>query len=150
GPRWRAAPAPPQGTARPGVATGPRRPSSSSVRLPPRARAQPWFRICVISSLAFFVASATEDWPVKMAVSMLGMVPAFSTLAQFGAVGTNHELAAALAKGARSGFASSSGSSDVVLGRTPALLTIAVMLVLPTYSLIHSAARSCCLLLAVT
>src|SRR5690348_8738374 len=96
------------------------------------SRAQPWFRIWVISSLAFFVASATEDCPVKMAVSMLGMVPAFSTLAQFGAVGTNQELAAALANGARSGFASSRLSSEVVFGRTPALVTIAVMPVVPT------------------
>ena len=59
----------------------------------------------MISSLAFFAASGMLDCPVKMAVSMFGIVPAFSTFAQFGAVGTNQVFLAASPRLVRLGLA---------------------------------------------
>jgi hypothetical protein len=63
--------------------------------------------------------------PVKISASMFCSTWAFSTLTQFGAVGTNQLEVAARANGASAGLLALMPTRDVVLGITPAELVSA-------------------------
>src|SRR5207302_2784494 len=68
--------------------------------------------------LALFAAFCTLARPVKIETSMFCRTSAFSTLAQFGVVGTNQLYFAAFANGASCGFDALIEASVVVFGIT--------------------------------
>src|SRR5213595_3223552 len=78
--------------------------------------------------------------PVAILTSMFCRTFALSTLAQFGAVGTNQPYFAALANGASFGFDALYASSFVVLAMLPAF-AISVSAAVPVNALIQSTAR---------
>src|SRR4051812_8639813 len=98
------------------------------------------FNIDVICELADAAAACTLFLPVRICVSMLRSTLAFSTFAQFFAVGTNQVDLAACASCAP-GVPLTIEKSDVAFGRFPDL-TMPASEALPVYAAIQSSARS--------
>ena len=96
--------------------------------------------LCVTCLLACLAADWTVARPVRIRASMFWSTCAFSTFAQFGAVGTNQLDFAACAKGASCGLLALTPASDVVFGMTPAELVSWRMFWLEVYARIQSIA----------